>query len=277
MKDFTEWNKKRWQELVANEVICSNPLWNITAEDARQRIDPHDLIGSLEGQKVLCLASGGGQQSIAFAALGAEVTVTDFSSGQLAKDKLAAEKQGFDIRLIESDMRDFSPFAEAEFDVIYQPYSINYVPDVAPVFDGVRRSLKTDGWYYLMFHNPVTHGSWPNGSWGGGWQKEDLWRGQGYPLRLPYQEGLPIEYEVNQWIFHDRSGRERQVAAPQEFKHTLGTVLNGLTERGLHLLKFEEIQLPDREELQRAEPGSWAHYRGYAAPWLAVWMRKADV
>ena len=39
---------------------------------------------------VLCLAAGGGQQSVAFALLGANVTVFDLSETQLEHDRLAA-------------------------------------------------------------------------------------------------------------------------------------------------------------------------------------------
>jgi 2-polyprenyl-3-methyl-5-hydroxy-6-metoxy-1,4-benzoquinol methylase len=47
---------------------------------ARACIDPDGWLGALDGLRVLCLASGGGQQSAAFALLGAQVTVVDLSA-----------------------------------------------------------------------------------------------------------------------------------------------------------------------------------------------------
>ena len=46
-----------------------------------------ELIDKIAGKGVLCLAGGGGQQSAAFALLGAKVTVLDFSETQLERDK----------------------------------------------------------------------------------------------------------------------------------------------------------------------------------------------
>ena len=48
---------------------------------------PHSWFGELKGKKVLGLASGGGQQAPIFAALGAEVTVLDYSEKQLESER----------------------------------------------------------------------------------------------------------------------------------------------------------------------------------------------
>jgi SAM-dependent methyltransferase len=99
-------------------------------EAARARVDPHGRLGDLVGRRVLCLAGGGGQQSAAFARLGARVTVVDLDDGQLARDRDAET-------VVRADMRDLSPLAGSAFDVVYQPYSINFVPDLRAVVDGV--------------------------------------------------------------------------------------------------------------------------------------------
>src|SRR5258708_23879626 len=44
--------------------------------------------------RILCLASGGGQQGPILAAAGAQVTVFDASAGQLAQDRYVAEREG---------------------------------------------------------------------------------------------------------------------------------------------------------------------------------------
>lgn len=54
-------------------------------------------------KKVLCLASGGGQQSVAFALLGADVTVLDISPSQLERDRKAAEHYGIKVHLVQGD------------------------------------------------------------------------------------------------------------------------------------------------------------------------------
>jgi len=272
MKDLNKINQARWNELARRRVLCSRPFFDLGEEQARQRIDGLEHLGEVEGKKVLCLASGGGQQSVAFARLGGQVTVTDLSEQQLERDRQAASQNEVEIRIIHADMRDFSAFEAEEFDIVYQPYSINYVPDLAPVFDGIQKVLKPGGRYHLMFHNPVTHGSWTSGCWVEEWAPEDLWEGQAYPIRLPYEEGLPIHYRIQEWIFYDPSGKKVRAPAPQEFKHTLSSIFNGLIDRGLRILHFEELQLP--EPGSEFAPGSWEHYRQYAAPFFGLWARK---
>src|SRR5689334_3363232 len=76
---------------------------------------PKDWFPALEGCKILCLASGGGQQAPIFAALGAEVTSLDVSPKQLALDHYVAERENLAIGIIEGDMADLSVFADESF------------------------------------------------------------------------------------------------------------------------------------------------------------------
>jgi hypothetical protein len=48
---------------------------------------PLDWLGDVRGRRILCLASGGGQQAPVLAAAGADVTVFDLSDGQLEQDR----------------------------------------------------------------------------------------------------------------------------------------------------------------------------------------------
>ena len=81
-------NQDRWNALARKGVLCSQPKLDLTPEKAQAYINKKGFYPeSLEGKQVLCLASGGGQQSIGFALLGAQVTVVDFSEEQLKKDR----------------------------------------------------------------------------------------------------------------------------------------------------------------------------------------------
>ena len=85
---------------------------------------PHHWFGDLKGKKVLGLASGGGQQMPIFAALGAECTVLDYSDAQLASEKMMAEREGYDIRIVKADMTKPLPFEDESFDLIFHPVEI---------------------------------------------------------------------------------------------------------------------------------------------------------
>lgn len=213
---------------------------------------------------------GGGQQSVLFAVLGANVTVVDFSQEQLNKDELEAKKRSLKVRTVQTDMRDLSMFGDGEFDVVYHPYSINYVPDAKTVFDEISRVLGSEGIYYLMFHNPFVHGSWKDGCWGSQWEEMELGTGKGYSINLPYRDGEPIKTDDPNWNFQDLEGKTVKTAAPQEFKLTLSTVFNTLIEKGFLILRFEEHEGGDFD----SKPGTWDHYTAVAPPWLHLWSRK---
>ena len=106
---------------------------------------PHSWFGELKGKKVLGLASGGGQQAPIFAALGAEVTVLDYSEKQLESERLVAAREGYAVALVRADMTKPLPFADGSFDLIFHPVSNCYVEEVKPIFKECFRVLKPGG------------------------------------------------------------------------------------------------------------------------------------
>ncbi len=270
MDKITKENEKQWNKMVKSGVPCSRPKLNLNPQKAKEWLDKNNILGNLKGKKVLCLASGGGQQSVGFAILGAKVTVVDFSSGQLKKDKLVAEKLSLDIKTVKSDMRDLSKFRDNEFDVIYQPYSINYIQRINKLFDEVTRVLKREGVYHLMFHNPFVHGTWKDGCWGNQWKKNELWKGKGYPIWQPYKDGSKIKTNDPNWNYSDKNGKRVKMKSPQEFKHTLSSIINGLIKRGFNIVYLDEYTGNNFN----AKPGTWDHYISCAPPWLFLWVRK---
>jgi len=106
---------------------------------------PKEWFCDLNGAEVLGLASGGGQQMPIFAALGAKCTVLDYSEKQLAKEREVAERENYDITIVRADMTEPLPFADASFDLIFQPVSNCYIEDVLPVWRECYRVLKKGG------------------------------------------------------------------------------------------------------------------------------------
>jgi SAM-dependent methyltransferase len=108
----------------------------------------------LAGTEVLCLASGGGQQGPILAAAGARVTVFDNSPRQLAQDQAVADREGLTIATVLGDMRDLSAFADASFDLVFNPVSNVFCPDLAPVWRECFRVLRPGGTLLAGFMNP---------------------------------------------------------------------------------------------------------------------------
>jgi SAM-dependent methyltransferase len=108
----------------------------------------------LAGAAVLCLASGGGQQGPVLSAAGAAVTVLDNSPLQLSRDQEVGAREDLAIRTVLGDMRDLSAFPDASFDVVFNPVSNVFCPDLAPVWRESFRVLRRGGILMTGFMNP---------------------------------------------------------------------------------------------------------------------------
>lgn len=262
MDELSRYNKERWEELAQSNIEYSRPAHNLDLRSARHMVDPEGILDEIAAKDVLCLAAAGGQQSAAFALLGSNVTVLDLSETQLERDRQTAKHYDVTIETVQGDMRDLSRFRGAEFDIIYHAHSINFVPDARQVFREVARVLKRDGLYRLSCSNPFFHG-----------MDEGDWNGEGYLLKLPYDDGTEVIYEDPYWEFDAGDGTTRRVQGPREFRHSLNTLVNGLVEQGFVLRGVWEDLAGDRN----AEPGTWEHFKAIAPPYLTFWAVLASL
>ena len=143
-----------WVQPVSPEEIAAarNGDWQVILTPT---IPVPDLwFGDVRGKRILCLASGGGQQAPLLAAAGARVTSFDNSDAQLAKDRAVADREQLDIALEQGDMADLTRFADASFDLIFHPVSNVFCEDVAPVWRECARVLSSGGRLLAGFMNP---------------------------------------------------------------------------------------------------------------------------
>lgn len=113
--------------------------------------------GSLEGRRLLGLASGGGQQIPVFSALGAKCTVLDYNDDQLESERMVARREGYDVDIVKADMTRPLPFADETFDIIFNPASLCYVEKVEPIIRECWRILKGNGVLMITFENGINY------------------------------------------------------------------------------------------------------------------------
>lgn len=230
--NVSEVNSKIWDIWVDEGDAWSIPISHETFIKAQSGIwevhltpckpVPKDWFIPIKGAKILGLASGGGQQCPIFSALGADITVLDYSTKQLEQEQKVADREDYSIKLIKGEMTDLSCFEDETFDLVFNPVSNCYVRDVLPVWREAYRVLKKGGVLLSGFGNPMVYlFNDGNGEFG-----------MTVKTKIPYD---PIadcnEQEIDKLI----SGGEGLL-----FSHSLETLLGGQMRVGFRMLDLYE-------------------------------------
>ncbi|MCC9600887.1 class I SAM-dependent methyltransferase [Stieleria sp. JC731] len=253
MKDInqiSQYNREAWDTLVArgdrwtipvtSEVIAAarSGEWNIVLTP--QLPVPKHWFPELSGTDVLGLASGGGQQAPILAAAGANVTVLDNSPGQLEQDQVVARRDGLTIRSVLGDMRDLSCFESNCFDLVFNPCSVAFIPNIQPVLDEAFRVLRPGGRLMCGFINAVRYL----------FDEDELEKGN-----LVITHALP--YADHTHLSDEAQNKLRQNKEPFMFSHSLEDTIGGLLKAGFALTEIYEDR-GDRDRLSEFCPTFFA-------------------
>jgi SAM-dependent methyltransferase len=233
--DAAAHNRAAWDELVEKGIEWTRPVEPDVIARAREGEWSVVLIGyepvprewfpaEMRGLDVLCLASGGGQQAPVLAAAGANVTSLDNSPKQLEQDRMVAEREDLAIRTMLGDMRDLGELADESFDLVFNPVSNLFCPELAPVWRECYRVLRPGGSLLAGFMNPDLFifdvDAMDN-------RKELIVR-----HRLPYADVTHLSEEERVRVM----GKEQ----PLEYSHTMTEQIGGQLEAGFVLTAFAE-------------------------------------
>ncbi len=217
-KAIDSWNKDGWTWGIPIDhktyVNALNGKWDMLLTPTKS-VPKKWYPENLKGVKVLGLASGGGQQMPIFAALGAECIILDYSPSQLESERMVAEREGYDIRIIKADMSKPLPFESEEFDLIFHPVATCYIEEVKPLFKECYRILKRGGIFLGGFDNGINYIS-----------KDELTITEQFPFN-PLKNPEQMEFL-------------RKEDAGVQFSHTAEEVIGGLLEAGLTLTHLYE-------------------------------------
>lgn len=226
--------RNRWTIPVSAEEIdaARQGRWDIVLTPTKPV--PRSWFGELASSRVLCLASGGGQQAPLLAAAGATVTVLDNSPRQLEQDALVAREHGLSITTILGDMAHLDVFRDDSFDLIVHPVSNCFVPEVQPVWTEAFRVLRPGGTLLAGFTNPIVYV----------FDQDLLERSKRLEARhpLPYSDALSLTA--------DEAAARLAAGWPLEFSHTLESLIGGQTQAGFVLTGMYE----DSNRSEDADP-----------------------
>jgi SAM-dependent methyltransferase len=184
------------------------------------------------------------------------VTLLDLSPGQLSVDRALAEENSYDIEILQGDMLDLSRLHGRAFDLVYQPISACYVPDVERLYRQVARTLRPGGYYQVEHLNSTQV------------QLDDHqpWDGSAYRIVRPQQTTEPVTLP---WWLTIPDGKDLGVPL-QHFTHSLDQLIGGLGRAEFDVLGFTERTHGDPDD----PPGSFWHQCAFLPPYFSMLARR---
>lgn len=243
--DHLQANQKAW-----NQFAESGSLFAKTATDAECRNPLKTLDGrgwlpdSVAGLDVLCLAAGGGWQSVLYAAAGARVTVVDISDSMLKLDEQECRRRGFPVRTIQASMDELGILADETFDIVHQPVSTCYIPDLRSVYREIARIIRDDGIYISQHKQPISL------------QISHRNERQQFVIGVEYYHEGPLPLQT------DNAYRE---SGTTEYLHTLEHLIGDLCVAG--------FTIEDLREPKRADYSADVSHYGYRGRFVPPYLR----
>lgn len=239
--DATQFNRQAWDNIARSPHRWFTPATDAEIQAAREgdfqlrltatKQIPKSWYTPVAGKRILALAAGGGHQGPILAAAGASVTVVDLSEGQLDIDRELSETHQLGIETVHADMADLGMLPSEGYDLVINPTSVNFVPDVRPVWNETARVLRPGGVLISGFIQPVN------------FLFDAVKRDKGklkVRFRIPYSD-LDLPEEERERTL----GPER----PIDFGHSLTELLGGQLDAGLMITNLLEDGWGGKDEL----------------------------
>lgn len=247
---YRQKNKAAWDRMAATKTRFARCATDEEIANPMAVLDGRGwLPAGVHGLDVLCLASGGGWQSVLYAAAGANVTVVDISPEMLQLDDAEAKRRGLKVKSVEASMDDLSVFGDAQFDIVHQPVSSCYIPSLEPMYFEIARVTRDEGIYISQHKQPASL------------QVVDRDQRDRYLIGVEYYREGPLPKVA------DESYREE---GAMEFLHRWEELVGDLCKAGFYL---EDLREPKRGDA-KAQPGDFRHRGCFIPPYVRMKARR---
>jgi SAM-dependent methyltransferase len=135
------------------------------------------------------------------------------------------------INLVEDDMADLSMFEDESFDLIFNPPSTLFVPDLAPVWSECYRVLRVDGLLMTGFVNP----------------DEFIFDADALDNKGAFVVKHPLPYVQHETLTKAELEQHIRDKEMFHFSHTLEAQIGGLIKAGFVITGFYEDRRPDED------------------------------
>lgn len=181
-----------------------------------------ELLGNIQGKKILHLQCHFGQDSISLSRLGAEVTGVDLSNTAIQLAKQTAEALGTSTKFICTDIYDLTNHLDEKFDIIFTSYgTIGWLPDLNRWAEIVSHFLKPCGELIFVEFHPVV------------WMFDDDFTKIHYGY---FNSGAIVE--KNEGTYADQSANLTLQSVT--WNHSLSDVISSLLSQEITLLSIKE-------------------------------------
>nr|WP_320000471.1 class I SAM-dependent methyltransferase [uncultured Draconibacterium sp.] len=221
--DYININKRLWNE--KTDIHYKSDFYDVNAfingKDSLNPIET-ELLGNIEGKKILHLQCHFGQDTISLARHGASATGVDFSERAIEKARQLNEQLGTNARFIQSDVYKLPEILDEKFDIVYTSYGvISWLPDMKKWAKVIEHFLKPGGQLVFVEFHPIV------------WMfSYDFKR-----VEFDYMESEAIVEELEgTYTDSDVQIKGKSIC----WNHGLSTVIDSLIKSGLTLTDFKE-------------------------------------
>ncbi|SHH25253.1 class I SAM-dependent methyltransferase [Ferrimonas marina] len=248
MTDHLESNRTAWDHRV--KVHLDSQFYDVPGFLAgASSLNPIELelLGPLQGQRLLHLQCHFGLDSLSCARLGAEVTGVDLSPEGVHQARQLAQQAKLEAEFVCADVFDYLAQVEPTFDRVLVSYgALCWLPSLAPWAEGIARALKPGGRLVLVEFHPLI----------------DLMAGYGY-----FHRPEP-DWEEEGTYTENCPGETHPMAC---WVHNIGEVAQALRSAGLTLESLGEHAVspyPCFDGMTAVEGGYVQLHQGHPKPLL---------